>query len=372
MRAESFVERITKFSERHRQPLFGSIAIITLAGLVSVFTIGGGTEGGLGGFFPFSEKQNDSQDSLIAGQDGPNSTDDEPGQNSQGSSGSNDTNKTPGANSNDSKDSKSDSKNPDGSPKTTAAPKTTSAPKSGPTNKQPVTWWKPTPGMTWQWQLVDLPIDTRVEADIYNVDLFDVDTSTIATLHKQGRKVICYMSAGSFEDWRPDAANFPAAVLGNNNGWPGERWLDIRAINVLMPIMEARFDLCKSKGFDAVEVDNVDGYTNGTGFPLTPDHQLTYNRRLAKAAHDRGLAIALKNDLDQIPELVNDFDLAINEECAAYNECAALKPFIDANKAVLHAEYKTELDRFCPISAALKLSSIRKNLELDFWRQTCP
>ncbi|MGK2958048.1 MAG: endo alpha-1,4 polygalactosaminidase [Acidimicrobiales bacterium] len=233
-------------------------------------------------------------------------------------------------------------------------------------------WWKPTPGLTWQWQLSGLPIDTTVVADIYNVDLFEVGPATVSTLHNQGRKVICYMSAGSYEDWRSDAADFPAGVLGKSNGWPGERWLDIRALDVLMPIMEARFDLCKSKGFDGVEVDNVDGYTNRTGFLLTNTDQLTYNRRLAKAAHDRGLAIALKNDLEQIPELVGDFDLAINEECAAYNECDALKPFIAANKAVLHAEYDVDTAKFCPISAALKLSSIRKNLDLDAWRQTCP
>ncbi len=234
------------------------------------------------------------------------------------------------------------------------------------------TWWRPTPGMTWQWQLTGLPIDTGVAADIYDIDLFDNSASTVATLHNKGRRVICYLSAGSWEDWRPDSSSFPSAVLGRTNGWPGERWLDIRALDVLMPIMEARFDLCRAKGFDAVEVDNVDGYANNSGFALTGTDQLTYNRRLAQAAHERGLAIALKNDVDQIAALVDDFDLAINEECAAYNECGTLKPFISAGKAVLHAEYDLDPAKFCPTSATLKLSSIRKNLDLDAWLQTCP
>ena len=42
--------------------------------------------------------------------------------------------------------------------------------------------------------------------------------------------------------------------------------------------MAARFDLCRQKGFDAVEPDLVDGYIQTTGFPLTAADQLTYNR----------------------------------------------------------------------------------------------
>jgi len=64
-------------------------------------------------------------------------------------------------------------------------------------------------------------------------------------------------------------------------------------------------DLCKSKGFDSVDADNVDGYTNTTGFPLTAADQLAYNASLrTPRTRGRGLTIALKNDLDQIPQLV--------------------------------------------------------------------
>lgn len=44
-----------------------------------------------------------------------------------------------------------------------------------------------------------------------------------------GRKVICYFSAGSYENWRSDKGDFPSDVLGNNlEHWEGEKWLDIR------------------------------------------------------------------------------------------------------------------------------------------------
>ena len=52
-------------------------------------------------------------------------------------------------------------------------------------------------------------------------------------LKAAGRKVICYFSAGSYEPYRPDAADFAAADLGNELvGWPGERWLDTRSNGV--------------------------------------------------------------------------------------------------------------------------------------------
>ncbi len=67
---------------------------------------------------------------------------------------------------------------------------------------------------------------------------------------------------------------------------------------------KSRLDLCQQRGFDTVDPDNMDGYTNATGFPLTAADQLAYNASIANAAHARGLTVALKNDLDQIPQLV--------------------------------------------------------------------
>lgn len=135
--------------------------------------------------------------------------------------------------------------------------------------------------------------------------------------------------------------------------------------------MAARFDVCRSKGFDAVEADLVDGYLNDTGFPLTAADQLAYNRMLADLAHQRGLSIGLKNDLEQVPDLVDHFDFAINEQCVQYAECDRLLPFIRAGKAVFHVEYDTPNGRFCPHTTALGFSSMRKNVNLDAPRWPC-
>ena len=235
----------------------------------------------------------------------------------------------------------------------------------------PGNWWKPTPGTSWQIQLQGT-VDTSFNVQVYFIDLFDVPTTTITQLKQQGRKVVCYFSAGSWEDWRSDAAQFPASVKGNNlDGWPGEKWLDIRNLTALGPIMQARMNLAVSKGCNGVDPDNVDGYTNNTGFPLTAAHQLTYNRWLAQQAHARGLAIGLKNDLDQIGQLVNDFDWALNEQCFQYNECQTLLPFVTANKPVFGIEYTSNEQVFCPQANAWNFDFLKKNLDLKAWRLDC-
>lgn len=231
--------------------------------------------------------------------------------------------------------------------------------------------WQPAPGTSWQWQLTGT-IDTSFDVDMYDIDLFDAPQNTIDQLHSAGRVVICYFSAGSWEDWRPDAGDFPPSVLGNPlDGWPGEKWLDIRRLDILGPIMEARLDLALAKSCDGVEADNVDGYANNTGFPLSYQDQITYNTWLAAEAHTRGLSIGLKNDLGQIPALEPIFDWALNEQCFEYDECEDLLPFIQAGKAVFGVEYAGDADIFCPQANALDFDWLMKNLNLDAWRLSC-
>jgi hypothetical protein len=105
--------------------------------------------------------------------------------------------------------------------------------------------------------------------------------------------------------------------LGNTNGWPGEKWLDIRS-NTVKQLMAARVDMIKQKGFDAVEPDNIDGYSNNTGFPLTAQDQLNYNEWIAAQCHARGLSVGLKNDIEQAVTLQPYFDWDLNEECQHY------------------------------------------------------
>ena len=201
-----------------------------------------------------------------------------------------------------------------------------------------VDWYRPDLNASFQWQLQG-KLNTSIDAEIYDVDLFDTSKKTILRLKRDGHRVICYFSAGSWEDWRRDAHYFPEKVKGEAlDGWEGERWLDIRRHSVWR-IMRARIALARRKGCDGVEPDNVDGYQNETGFDLTARQQSAYNRFLARAAHKRGLSVALKNDLDQVEELVPFFDFALNEQCHQFNECDLLDPFVEAGKPVFNVEY---------------------------------
>jgi hypothetical protein len=154
-------------------------------------------------------------------------------------------------------------------------------------------------------------------------------------------------------------------------GWPDERWLDIRRMGALGPLLERRLNRCAAKGFDAVEADNVDGYANRTGFPLTAADQLRFNRFLAAAAHTRGLSIGLKNDVDQAAALEPDFDWALDEECFDYDECGRLAAFTRAGRAVFVAEYELDTSAFCAPARAAGFMAMRKRLSLDAWREPC-
>jgi len=245
-----------------------------------------------------------------------------------------------------------------------------------PSNLQPATdWWHPTAGLTWQWQIGNDDIDTSIEADVYDIDLY-VDQAIIDELHAKGRKVICYISVGSWEDWRPDKDQFPPEVLGKDyDGWKGERWLDIRQIDKLAPIMLARLDLCKAKGFDAVEPDNMEVYTNDTGFPLTYEDQLKFALWLADESHKRRLAIGVKNAQDQVQDLLPHFDFAITEDAFYYGWAKDMLPFIESGKPVFAAEYTDlpgDFASFCAQSKQLNFSTILKKRGLDAWLETCP
>ena len=106
----------------------------------------------------------------------------------------------------------------------------------------------------------------------------------------------------------------------------GPRLAGVRAY--LLPIMERRIAACKDKGFDAVEPDNVDGYANSSGFPISSDDQVAYNQAIAGLAHRYGLGVALKNDPGQVATLQPSFDFAIVEECARYGECDSYAPSV--------------------------------------------
>jgi hypothetical protein len=238
--------------------------------------------------------------------------------------------------------------------------------------------WTPSVTDTWQWQLKGA-IDTSVAATVYDIDLFDAPQATIDALKAQGRRVVCYFSAGSSENWRSDFARFAAADMGNPlDNWPGERWLDTRSANV-RAIMQSRLDLAVSKGCDGVEPDNMDAYQNGPGFALDGPTQLDYNRFIAREARARGLAVGLKNDVDQLATLEPEFDFAVNEQCHQYTECDGYSVFASKGKPVFNAEYDarwandaTARNALCAASRAAGLRTLVLPLELDgSFRYSC-
>ncbi len=239
--------------------------------------------------------------------------------------------------------------------------------------------YKPEVRTSWQWQL-EGTVDLSVDANLYDIDLFNSSEVLIQSLKNNGKMVICYFSAGSYEEWREDAGLFPSSVVGNDlDGWKGEKWLDIRSED-LKPIMIARLDLAKQKGCDGVEPDNVDGYTNNTGLNLTANDQLVYNKFIATEAKKRGLSVGLKNDLDQVEILEPFFDFSVNEQCHQYNECNKLQPFIENNKPVFNAEYAQEYvdntngarDRMCTDAIAKGFRTLVLPMDLDgSFRYSC-
>ncbi|KAK9365230.1 glycoside hydrolase superfamily [Lipomyces kononenkoae] len=244
--------------------------------------------------------------------------------------------------------------------------------------------WQPDVGTTWQIEL-EYPLnDTSYEVDVYDIDMFDNDASMIATLQNQGRKVICYFSAGSYENWRPDAYKFKDSDLGYPlDGWPGERWLNISSSNVRQ-IMLSRLDLAKTKGCDGVDPDNTDGYDNDNGLGLTQDDSINFVNFLAKATHNLNMSLGLKNSGSIIPRVIGNMQWSVNEQCVQYDECITYAPFIDNGKPVFHIEYPkgdntndnnnvtmAQKNTACTNIDARNFSTVIKNIDLDNWIETC-
>ncbi len=225
--------------------------------------------------------------------------------------------------------------------------------------------WMPKPtAAPWQFQLQGR-IDTSVRAPVYEVDGFDVSKKTVRKLHRMGRKVICYIDVGSWENYRPDAKRFPRSVIGRKyEGYPDERWLDIRRFRKFADPLKGRIAMCARKGFDALEPDNINGWENPTGFRITRKHQLRFNRWIARQAHRKGLAVGLKNDGPQARKLVRNFDFAVVEQCFQYSECGPYRHFVRRGKAVFEVEYEIPPKAFCHKARKFRFSSIRKEYDL--------
>lgn len=232
-----------------------------------------------------------------------------------------------------------------------------------------------TTGQNWDWQLTE-PLDLKRDVQVLDLHPDLVTAETMAGLKARGVKTICYVSVGTVEKTSHDRSAFPADVIGKVYGdWPDEQFLDIRRIDVLLPIMTARFERCKALGFDAVEPDNMDVYDNESGFDISADDAVAYVEALAKAAHGLDLAIAQKNVPALTSRLVGQLDFIVTESCFQDKWCDQASAYQKAGKAIFQAEY---LDRPLDLAAACKqagelgMSLIAKDRDLTSQLMVCP
>ncbi len=250
--------------------------------------------------------------------------------------------------------------------------------------------WVPRPIDAWQWDLsgkatvdpvpcsrTDCPLDNGKEPNWIDFDPLDAQQGNcttglagascdealaaraIARHHARGVHVVCYLDVGTAEDWRLDVGNGnfnvldavlrarglkPSDLLGNGNGWPGERWLNTNpngpAYVFLQKMMTARFKLARRAWCDAIEPDNLDVSENsGTGVIETVLQGDEYAEWVANTVHSLDMSVAQKNFEDQSERLEPYFDFDIQEQCYQYTDCRDLQPYISTGKAVFDVEY---------------------------------
>lgn len=245
--------------------------------------------------------------------------------------------------------------------------------------------WAPGVGDSWQIVLLkplDLSTDLEPDVAIYDLDLFNNEAEVIKELHNKDKKVICYFSAGSWEDWRDDKDKFQDADLGSTlDGWPDEKWLKLDSDNV-RSIMAERIKLASDKGCDAIDPDNVDGYQNDNGLDLSAKDSIDFMKFLSLEAAKYNMSTGLKNAGDIITQVLPYVDFSVNEQCGEYDECDTFEKFIENEKPVFRIEYPKEdlsdeseiasvIKERCAATGATEFSTVLKNMNLDGWVEYC-
>ena len=240
------------------------------------------------------------------------------------------------------------------------------------------TWWQPKAGISFDWQLDDITSANTFAGNVVDVDAFTTSAETVAALHASGKKVIAYLSVGTFEDDRPDGSLLPKEVVGSKyDEWPHEKWLDIRQIDKLKPWLNSRFNMILKKGFDAIEPDNLDAYENKTGFTLTINDEKKYIDYLIATAHSNGLGIGQKNVSELTESYAAKFDWALTEDAFQQGWQNDMAAYIKLNKPVFAVEYtdvtlqKNFEDKVCPEAGKLGFTAILKKRDLDKWVDKC-
>jgi hypothetical protein len=209
-----------------------------------------------------------------------------------------------------------------------------------------------------------------------DVDGFDITASKVAELKQKGIYTVCYLDVGSYEPNRPDSSQYPEYLkIQQDPNWPAEYFLDITDVfkpnSVLATILKNRFQMCKDKGFDAIEPDNLQNDENVKGGKITTQQQIDFNGWVADMAHQYGLAAFQKNGPDKIllkdrtgKMMVEKFDGILNEQCQEFSECSPLAEYPNRGKLALNVEYKSGITLDCGLSNSLSINSLKKDLGL--------
>lgn len=267
------------------------------------------------------------------------------------------------------------------------------APAPSPAPQSPAGLRLPPSGrVAWDWQIgagSDAGVALPAGVKLVSLDGFDISGAKVAQLNSQGVYTVCYINVGSYEPWRPDAAQYPAYLkIQQDPDWPDESFLDVNDVfrpnSVLATILANRFKMCRDKGFAAIEPDNLQNDENVSGGRVTTQQQIDFNGFIADLAHSYGLAVFQKNGPDKVllrdrtgKMMVEKFDAILNEECQQYKECGPLAEYVKRGKLALNVEYRAGMALDCPLSNSLRINSIKKDLGLKggnargYVRQSC-
>jgi len=178
---------------------------------------------------------------------------------------------------------------------------------------------------------------------------------------------------GYSNEWWFNIAGFRHYVAGRSSTLTGA------AVNIAAGL-NRRIGWCALEGQDAIEPDDLDGYTNqgdtgvkGGGWHLSRADSAGFERWLAHDAHAHGLAIFQKNDPANAAANVASFDGMIIEECNYYRDpCSGpggdATPYLHAGKPVLNAEYVEDGEtpaKFCSADVAARITGALFNVDLN-------
>ena len=217
----------------------------------------------------------------------------------------------------------------------------------------------------------------RRSVEVYDIDGFENTAEEVKKLHEKGIHVICYIDVGGAEEYRPDYSKFKedeekykVQMTGNRIEKWEEFYINIKELTYVEPIMKARFEMRKEKGFDAVEPDEDESWTvteaeSGIKGGISKADQLAYNKWIAETVHSLGMAVIQKNDAGQTSEQNKYFDGVITEECNLSSECGDFKPYLEEGKPVMNAEYSNTKAKFCKKDEEAGIMGARFNVNLN-------